>query len=233
MAEVRGKFTDQDSYVLSQLLQSVTSNAADLNVVVQENDYLRSTSVVFHQQSLTANPSNLVPTASNVAAQTVNSGVSDGTITPDGEPVERPCFVGWTAITMKGGTYKAIKDIQVGKDWVKSFDRCGNRIDALVIGKWEHWSQESLLVKFADGRETHTHPIHKYWVKEDIFEPIFHLNRVWHWDGGWKVVEIIEKKLLKQPIMLYNITVDTYHSYEANGDAVSNLKPIDQPGGGF
>jgi hypothetical protein len=84
---VQNKFAVDDPYVLAQFLQAASSNRGDLNVILQEQDYLKATSAYYQQQGLTNNASNLVPNVTQVAQTTVGNGVSDGTISPDGEPV--------------------------------------------------------------------------------------------------------------------------------------------------
>ncbi len=86
---VADKFAVDNPYVLSQFLQAASSNRGDLNVILQEQDYLKATSVYYQQQALTNNTANPVPNVTQVAQQTVGNGVSDGTISPSGEP-ERP-----------------------------------------------------------------------------------------------------------------------------------------------
>ncbi len=69
------------------MLQTVTSNAADLNVITQEQNYLRATSAYFQPQGLTANLTTNIPSVTVTAEITVGNGVGDGTLSPDGEPV--------------------------------------------------------------------------------------------------------------------------------------------------
>jgi len=84
---VQDRFSSDNPYVLAQYLQAATSNRGDLNAILQEQDFLKATSVFVQQQALTNNPANPVANVTQVSQQTVGNGVSDGTIAPDGEPI--------------------------------------------------------------------------------------------------------------------------------------------------
>jgi len=67
---LQDKFSSEDPYVLPVLIQTATSNQADLNVVMQESDYLRATSAAYQVQGLTITPINPIPNVTAVAQQT-------------------------------------------------------------------------------------------------------------------------------------------------------------------
>lgn len=67
------KFADQDSYVLSSLIATAKSNQADLNVVIQEQDFLRATAVTQGPTGLTTAPGTPLPNVTIVAQTTVGN----------------------------------------------------------------------------------------------------------------------------------------------------------------
>jgi hypothetical protein len=158
-----------------------------------------------------------------VGQQTIGAAISGGDINGGGGY----CFVGMTKIaTPLGGKY--IHDIRL-KDIVLTFDpKTGERAIGTVTDKFEHLVSKYLLVEFADGHTTGTTAHHKYWVDGE-YVAIGGLDYVMHWRDGWKKREIVSKRLIEEETILYNITVDGFHNYFANGDAVSNRK--DEPPG--
>lgn len=230
MPSVNGKFADQDSITLTGQILTANNNQTALNVAMAEANYLQGTNVVLSSGGLLVQQDAPLPTVGATLLGTV--GAALGGIGQQGTASEQPgggglpCFSAGTPISLADGV-KSIFEVVVGQDWVKCHDKLGTRINALCIGKWEHWVEESLLVKFRDGRMTHTTANHKYWVEGEKYEPMWNLDWVWHWDKKWVQVDIVEKIVISKPMLVYNLTVDTYHNYEANGDSVSNLKPID------
>jgi hypothetical protein len=230
MGNINGRFANQNDIVLSGQVQTSNNNQISLNAAIAETDQLRGSSVVFQPVGLLATTPNLVPNVTSTLLGTIGAALSGqgqvGTASQEPGGGGIPCFASGTPITCVDGV-KSIFEIEVGKDWVKCHDNLGTRINALCIGKWEHWVEESLLVKFRDGRMTHTTANHRYWVEGDKYEPVWNLDWVWHWNEKWVQVDIIEKVVITKPMLVYNLTVDVYHNYEANGDSVSNLKPVD------
>ncbi len=89
MGNINGQFADQDSYVLPILLQTAATNQADLNVVIQESDYLQATSVAFQTEGLTATAANPVPNVTIVAQQTLGEAIArDGGVGGNLDPIE-------------------------------------------------------------------------------------------------------------------------------------------------
>lgn len=84
---IADKFADNNPYALAPVLQCAQTNSADLNVIIRETDALKSTSAFFQQNGLIANPANPVPIVTVVAQQTVGNAISDGSLSPDGEPI--------------------------------------------------------------------------------------------------------------------------------------------------
>lgn len=230
MPNIQGKFADQDSITLSGQVQTANNNQIGLNAALAEANQLQGTNALLASGGLLLQQSAPLPTVGATLLGTVGAALGgvgqQGTASQEPGGGGIPCFASGTPITCIDGV-KSIFEIEVGKDWVKCHDNLGTRINALCIGKWEHWVEESLLVKFRDGRMTHTTANHRYWVDGDRYEPIWNLDWVWHWNEKWVQVDIIEKVVITKPMLVYNLTVDVYHNYEANGDSVSNLKPVD------
>lgn len=226
MGSIKGRFADQDSYVASQQGLLTVNNNVEFNVSIVENDFTRATSASFANQAPVRNLINPLPDVTLAGQNSIGAALGGIDQPPAAfvpSPVN-PCFAGETIITLNSDV-KPIIEIQTGIDWVKCHDRTGTRVNALVIGKHEHWVTESLIVKFADGRVTHTNAVHPYWVQDDLYLPIATLDWVWHWKDRWIQVDVKEKIVVKEPMMLYNLEIDVYQNYEANGDSVHNLKP--------
>jgi len=228
MGNLAGKFSDQNDIVLTGITQTANNNTTSLSAAIAETDQLRSSNVIFQPSGLLVTPGNLVPNVTQTLQGTI--GAALGGIGQGGSASEQPggggipCFSFATPVD-SGSGQKAIGRIETGIDTVWAFDDLGNRIDALVVGKHEHYVTDSLIVRFADGRWTHTTADHLYWTQEG-FEPVFKLDSVWHWSGEWKEVAILEKIAVSVPLTVYNLEVDIYKTYFANGDAVHNLKPL-------
>jgi len=232
MGNIQGKFVEQNDIITTGQILSSNNNQTTLNASIIDANHFQGTNVALQPSGLLSAVQSPVPSVAQALQGTV--GAALGGIGQQNTPSEEPggggvpCFSSGTPITLANGTQKSIFEIEVGVDWVKCHDNLGTRINALCIGKWEHWVEESLLVKFRDGRMTHTTINHRYWVEGDRYEPVWNLDWVWHWNKKWTQVDIVEKIVINKPMLVYNLTVDVYHNYEANGDSVSNLKPIDE-----
>lgn len=232
------KFSLDDPYILSQAIQTANNNQASLQATLAETDFLRGSSVTSDTQALNATLGTPFPSAYQASQNTVGAALGDigqeGTYSEDTDGGGLPCFEGQTLITLGAFNYtRQIKDIKVGYDRVLAFDVKGNTFPALVTDKFEHYYHQSFLVIFEDGRRTLTTQEHRYWDGDISFTPIAELNEVVHWDNGWKKVAIKDKEIINKPIVLYNLTVEKYHTYLANGDGVHNLKPAgNDPFGG-
>lgn len=219
------KFSDQDSYVLSQILITARSGVkTDLNVVTIENDQVKATNTFINTQNIGNSPVTNVSAVSLVGQQTVGAALGGGDITGGGGY----CFIGTTRIETPTG-WKYIADIRVG-DEVMCFDPVtGIREVGIVTDKYEHLSDVHQLVEFEHGSTGTTYD-HGYWTGEGQYKPIRDLQSVWHWDGGWVSRRIKNVTDINETGALYNMTVEPHHNYFANGDAVSNAK-IEPPGG--
>lgn len=233
MGHIGGKFAEQDSYILTQQIQTSDNNQVAFNAILAENNHLRGSSAVFTAEAVNRTPGTPFPTVTAAGIGTV--GAALGGIGQAGTPSENndtdpSCFAYDTPIWMANNVVKPIGAIVVGKDYVKCFDAEGHLHNALVTDKFEHYRKECFMVKFADGRTTTTTKEHRYWTG-DGFQPIEELDEVMHYHTDWQKVKILGKTVVTKSLVVFNITVDSFHTYFANNDACSNLKPSPGTGG--
>lgn len=233
MGNINGKFADQNSYVLTGQIQTSNNNQASLNAILTETDTVRGTNVVLQPGGLVATLANPVPDAITAVQGTV--GAALGNIGQAGTPSQEPggggnpCFTGSTLISTPNGD-RPISDIMPGEIVWGFNDRLGDRCEQKITDKWIHLVDRYTLIEFENGA-TGVTDNHKYWIK-DGYVPISDLDAVWHWDDVWAPRKIITRRTIHAPTLVYNITVENTHNYIANGDAVSNLKPVEGGGGG-
>lgn len=158
------KFADQDSYILSALIATAGSNQADLNVVIQEQDFLRATAVTQQQQGLTGTIANPVPNVSSVAQVTVGNSESP-------EPPPRPCFLAHTPITYWDGDTLAqmpIARLAVLQDRPKvlSFNERNEPVKGEILHVHCKVRFDYLYVTFEDQTGTCVAPEHRYWTPQ-------------------------------------------------------------------
>jgi len=229
---LKQRFSSDDPYVLTQQIQTANNNQSTFNATVAENDHLRGKSVSISSQSIIRTPGTPFPQVLTAAEDTTGAALGDvgQTGTPSQEPDGGgiPCFIAGTPITLTVGT-RDIVDIHP-LDIVLAFDKDGKRVPKRVTDKFEHLVEEYTEITFADGRKTGLIEDHRYWTRNG-FTPIRDLEFVWHWDGAWQQIEIVARATIKERVVVYNFTVEDLHTYIANGDAVSNLKPLDGGGG--
>lgn len=225
-SNIYGKFADQNSEVVSGQVSTSNNNQKTLNAAIAESNHLRATTAALQPSGLVISPGNLVPNVTGVVQNTI--GAALGGIGQAGTPSEDPggggipCFVANTWITVPSGEIP-INEIQV-RDVVLAFDNSGKRVPRKVTDKFEHLVQCYTNITFSDGRVTGLIEDHRYWTHGD-FAPIRDIDSVWHWNGHWEQVFITGRESVQEEIIVYNFTVEGLHTYIANGDAVSNLKP--------
>lgn len=215
--------------MLTAQVQTSNNNQSALQATITETDQVRASAVIFQPTGLLANPTNDVPNVTTAAQGDI--GAALGNVGQEGTPAQQPggggnpCFIGQTKIdTPRGDVH--IRVIRLG-DIVWAFDAVtGTRVHRRVIGKWEHLVDGYTLVEFSDGRSTGVMDIHRYWQKNGQYQPVKDIDSVWHWDGEWKEAKIVQRTVIKGETVVYNLTVENDHNYLANGDAVSNLKPL-------
>ena len=149
---------------------------------------------------------------------------------PDGGGEDLPCFTARTWIAIPDGE-KQISEIKIG-DKVLAFNADGKRVPEEVIGLHVHLVDEYTIVTFEDGRSTGLIEDHLYWQRGTLFKPIRDIESVWHWCGHWESRAIIKREVIKGEMLVYNLEVKDLQTYIANGDAVHNLKPEPERGGG-
>ena len=234
---LNNRFSGDDPYILTQQIQTANNNQGTLQATLAETDFLRGSSVTSDAQAINATLGTPFPAAQQAAQSTVGAALGDvgqdGTYSqePDGGGI--PCFAAGTEILQVMGNVKPIENIVTGVDHVFCFDpKTGVTTAELVIGKHEHWVEETYHVTFENGTTTITTKNHKYWTRDKTFVPIGKLDEAIHWAFEWQKMPIIKTQRVKGGMVVYNLTVRKYHNYVADGMAVSNLKSLDNPFGG-
>lgn len=230
MGNINGKFSDQNDIVTTGLVLTSNNNQTAVNATIAETDQLRGSSVIFQPTGLLANPTNDLPNVTTAAQGDVGAalaGIGQGG-TPSTQPGGggNPCFIGTTRILRPRGEI-CISAINPG-DMVMAFNSIGVLVHQKVTDMAIHLVDKYTSVEFADGRSTGVTDNHKYWQGGEDFGTIRDVDSVFHWGGDfpWQKVDVIKRQVIEGPVLVYNITVDCFHTYIANGDAVSNLKPI-------
>lgn len=223
---LQDKFVSETPSVLTVQFQTADNNQAALNAALAESNGVVASSVTLQSVGLNGGLGGTpVPQSAAAAAQgTVGDALSGAGSTP----LTPPCFTYDTWVLLYDGSRKQIGDIKVGRDSVLAFDKDGNVSAAKVIGKWEHLVPEYLEISFRNGQKTKVTSNHRYWVADTTFAPIGETPVVKQWDGReWETVQVVARRVIRpfQGVFVYNLTVETFHTYFANGHAVSNLKP--------
>lgn len=217
------KFSSDNPYVLGALLLTANNNQADLNVVIQESDFLRATSPVFAQQGLTNSTANPASNATLVAQQTIGNAVGQGEITPG-------CFIGSTNFTLFDGSL--IKMEEVYKNYADivalSFTETEERTPGVIKQAFRRQAPWYVLAYFSDGSVDGVLPEHRYYTPSDIYLPLKYLigKHVVHEDGSMLTLEGLE--VVRKQVDVYNVHIETYQNYCANRKRVHNLKRPDE-----
>jgi hypothetical protein len=152
----------------------------------------------------------------------IDTGGGGGTYDPP------PCFIGSTPILMSDRDEVPIENVEVGME-VLAFDTEGRLVPAKVLQIFRHTVDEYLYVEFSDGRNTGVTGNHLYWAGGKVFKAIESLEyslKLTHEDR-WTRCRIRIKERIKESVMVYNLEIDIYKTYIANGDGVHNAKRID------
>lgn len=228
-SNINGRFSDQNDIALTGIVQSSNNNQSTLNAVISETDQVRGSSVILQPTGLLTNLTNDVPNVTQAAQGTI--GAALGSVGQQGTPAlepgggGNPCFIGVTRIATPTGDVH-LREIQLGETVWGFDDETGERTPQRVIAKWEHLVQEYTLIEFEDGRATGLIDIHKYWTRPG-YKPISKLDEVWHWShNAWVKCAITRRTVIKGEITVYNLSIEGTKNYMANGDGVSNLKPL-------
>ncbi len=226
---VQDRFSSDNPYVISQQLQAANSTTkVALSVILTESDQVHSTNVFLNAQALTNNPSNPVSAASNTGQQAVGSGVATGGIQPDGNP----CFLGHIPVTYwDGGILKTLPISQFyGYDAAKlpfalSFAEDGSLVRGKITRVYKRTREDYLHVTFSDHTATDVAPEHRYWTGEE-YVPIKDLldRSVLDLRNEPVRVEHIDHVFCPKGIVVYNMTIEKWENYVANGHRVHNRK---------
>jgi len=108
MSNIKGRFADQDSYVLSQTVLTADNNAASFHVAITETDHLRATPASLQPNALTMNIANPIPDVTIAGANTIGAALGDvgqeiaviGQTGTGSEGDPGNCFLGNTQFTL-------------------------------------------------------------------------------------------------------------------------------------
>ncbi len=228
MGSIYGEWADQDSNVLSGIIQTSNNNQITLNAAIAESDHLRADLVSLQPVGLTITPGERVPNVVQAVQGTIGAALGDigqaGTASQEPGGGGHPCYIGSTEIMTPDGSL-VIEDIIPG-DIVMAFDKVGVLSPQRVTDKFIHLRDRYTRVTFADGHGVGVTDEHRYWQVGETFMPIRNAEFVQHWDGEkWKQIRVGIREIIKGEVLVFNITVEKLHTYLANGDGVSNLKP--------
>jgi len=130
------------------------------------------------------------------------------------------CFLAGTPILMKQGTFKRIEDVQVG-DTVLAYDESTQTLQEDQVKKtFVHTVQEYLIVN-GQLRVTPNHRVYSggQWVEIGTLT----IGHVLQEPGGKaRVISSIQK--VRETVDVYNLEVNPYHTYIADGVIVHNKK---------
>ncbi|MEA2696667.1 MAG: hypothetical protein QOI66_938 [Myxococcales bacterium] len=145
------------------------------------------------------------------------------------------CFVAGTRVTMADGTQKAIDQIQVGEQVLAFDEKSARLMPARVTERFVHpdWKEQADTI-LINGRlrATTNHPflVNGRWQRADQIQPgdIFHTLTPILIDNGPVRTMLSEPVLTLVPLpgveTVYNLEVDGYHTYFAEGVLVHNMK---------
>jgi hypothetical protein len=135
------------------------------------------------------------------------------------------CFTEDTMVLTPNGEI-SIKELNIN-DKVIAFDENGTLIESFVTETFKHISDDVYLYKFDNGQEIKSTKNHPFYTKDGFIE--IGLLKI-----GDSVIDLYGNELLLieyskiDDYNVYNIEVDTYHTYIANGIRVHNkFKPVD------
>jgi len=225
MGNLDGKFSDQNPAVLSaQLITARTTVKTDLNAILAENDQIRATNTFLVTQNIgNSNAGGGIGSAvAQTVAGTIGAAQTAGEIGSGG----LPCFIATTRIELPNNGWRFIADMRIG-DSVISFDPVSGMLDTgMVIAVMKHLVPNYQIVEFENGHTTGVDAEggHRYWIGHGEYQHIRELEQVFRWDDVWIPEKIVNRKIVEQETVLYNLTVANNHNYIANHHAVSNTK---------
>ena len=219
---VVNKFSSDDPYALSQqMIAAASRTRSDLNVILIENDQVHATNVFLTGQALTNNAANPVSAVTVVGQQTIGSGISDGSIQPDGNP----CFVGSTLFTLWDSltTFEQLYEMR-RRSFALSFDKDNERVQGEILQVMRTWKESYMRVQFEDGSIDEVIPEHRYFNGFE-YVPIKSVDEIWTENN--EPLRVISRTIVSKGVYVYNAHIKEYQNYCANGHRVHNVKPID------
>jgi len=162
---------------------------------------------------------------STLGGQYYGNGVSCSAVT-----CPTTCFLGGTPILMSDGSTKPIEEVKVG-DKILAFDEETKELkeDSVKLF-FEHDAQEYLVVN-GSIKATVNHPVYSDGKWMELGQLKIGDNLL---SGEGRPVKITDIKLVKEPVKVYNLEVNPYHTYIAGGIVAHNKRlyiPVPPPGG--
>ncbi len=146
------------------------------------------------------------------------------------------CFTAGTLVK-HGQKQKKIEEIKVG-DIIDGYDSNTNKIQKVKVVKiFEHQQSNYYIIKFADFSILEVTDIHPLYTQRgylkvkdlNIWDEVGKINN----NGRLEFVKIIKIKKAIDQQTVYNLEVDQFHNYFANGFLVHNKEYICNPGEGI
>lgn len=232
MGNIQGKFSDQDSYVLTGQILTSNNNQITLNAAIAETDQLRGSTVIFQGQGLLATPANPVPsvtatTQSTVGAALAGIGQEGSASTQPGGGGNPPCFVGSTVFSLWDGqlTFEELFHLDE-KPLALAFDG-NNRVQGEIGEVTRTWTEFVSKVTFEDGSFDEVTPEHPYFNGVE-YVAIKSLNDIWTVEN--ESLKVISRETVYKGVYVYNAHIKIYQNYVANNHRVHNLCPITPDG---
>ena len=165
-------------------------------------------------------------------------GTTTGTgTTPPDLPPGGPCFTGDTLIRLADGREVRFDHLYENKDEFVGCEALGfdeNNVirRGRILAVWRTPAEQLLEVEFSNGKKLRMVKTHRFWTEHKRFTSMYLLTegeRVWHHDGvAWELVAIKRMRMIHGPENVFNMTVECWHDYFADGFAVSNSKPLEE-----
>lgn len=178
----------------------------------------------------------------NSTASSASSGSTSGGSSGGGGWVGGgPCFAGETAAILADDLKYELRFLEANKDkfigqMARSFDAENRRQNGIIIDIYKSIAYKLAHVRFSgDAEITRVKPNHRYWTENFEFIEIQKLEtgaKVWADERFAELVTLKFYEEVEYPegIEVFNMTIDKYKAYTANGKRVSNSKSADPEG---
>lgn len=137
------------------------------------------------------------------------------------------CFTAQTPILMADGRYKNIGDVQAGEYVLtRESEDSPKLVKAKVLEVYEHWVNRYLIIN--DSLEVTRY--HRMFVNGEwkVAGEIKLGDKLLNKDNKEVMVESIEEVAKKENFKVYNLEIEKYKTYFANGFYVHNRKPVQE-----